>query len=193
MNRNSLISFASIAALSSLAACSEIAYPLYLNFTADLPEVNEELLEYLDVNEAGNFEVIQATEAIDTSALMEQIPESARALADIELVDVTITSPKRGNLGEWLNNVQLYVSSDDVLSDDDILLQDLSNIDPNQREFVISPAQELWLSDLEDFDQMALIVRAEFHSVPDGKVSIPMEVYAEAKVKVDLIALAGML
>ena len=193
MNPKALATAASIAALSSLAACSEIAYPIFLNFTADLPEIDAQLLEYIDTNENGNFELVKATAPMNTSALLEQIPESARAVADIELVDITLTSPKRGHIGEWLDSVQIYLSADDVLDETDLLIQDLQEIDPEQRDFVIAPTQELWLSDLEDFDQMSLIVRAEFHSVPDGAISIPMEVYAEAKVKVDFIALAGML
>ena len=175
---NKQLSIAAIAALVSLNACDELAYPAYAKVTADIPELNADMCEVVD----GAYEVVKATEVIRAADLLGQIPESVKELADVEVMEFTIESPRIGNLGEWAESFEVYLSSDDTLSEDDMLVQTLTDIDPNQSSFVVSPEGKILLSDIEGYDTMALIVKARFHTLPQGELHVPIQIYAEGRV-----------
>ena len=177
---NKQLSIAAIAALGTLNACDELAYPAYAKVTADIPQLTEDMCEIVD----GAYEIVKATEVIQAADLWAQLPETVQELADVQVVEFTIESPRVGNLGEWAESFEVYLSSDDTLSEDDVLVQTLTDIDPNRSSFVVSPEQDILLSAIDGYDTMALIVKARFHTLPQGELHVPIRIYAEGRVAI---------
>ena len=92
------------------------------------------------------------------------------------------TTPKNGNLGQLVETFEVYLSTDNVLDGDDILIQQASNIDSSQASFVLEPMDAISMDDFAAEGTISLIIRAELTEAPMNDIRIPMELYAEAKV-----------
>ena len=165
-----------IAALSTLVACDDLAYPMHSEFVANMAQVDAVQ------DDDGSIEIISSTEVQDMQYLLTQIPEGARDVAKLNLKDITVHSPESGSIGQWVETFEVYLSTDNVLDGDDILIQQASNIDPTQGSFVLEPMDSISLEDFAAEGTISLIVRAELSQVPSVDMRLPIELYAEAKV-----------
>ena len=158
-----------------LTACYEVTFPVRESFVVDIPEFDvEELSESPD---GWAFE--EASPVHDTEKLMAQLPDGAQKYADLRLIDVMITSPEAGNLGEWLTDISLYVSTDDVLSPDDDLIVELPELPPEQVQFLVPFPEGTTLQRFVEAGTLAVITTGTLVALPGERVAITIDVNAE--------------
>ena len=116
----------------------------------------------------------------DTDELMSQHPESLQSYSDLELLEVTITSPVQGNLGEYLNDISLYVSTDDQLSDDDERIVFLPELPPEQVQYVVPFPSGTTLQKYVEAGTLAIITTGTLIDVPGEEVTITLDISAQA-------------
>jgi hypothetical protein len=176
MNKPPLSSVAlALMAAGALSACYEATFPIYESFEVVVPVFD---LAELQENPDG-WDFVESSPIQDTEKLMSQLPEQAGSFADIQLLHITLTSPEMGNLGEWLTNISLYVSTDDQLSDDDDLIVHLPELPPNQVQFVIDFPEGTTLQKYVDAGTLAIITTGTLIALPDEEITIPIDVSAE--------------
>ncbi len=159
-----------------LTGCYEVTFPINQSFPVVVPAFDvEELAENPDgwvFEEAGPIQ--------DTEELMSQLPESVQSYADLELLEVTITSPEQGNLGVYLQDISLFVSTDDLLSDDDDRIVHLAELPPEQVQYVVPFPDGTTLQKYVDAGTLAIIATGTLVDLPGEEVTITLDVSAQA-------------
>lgn len=165
----------SLAALAALSGCYDVTFPINESFVVAVPEFDaEQLAENPD---GWVFE--ESSPIQDSQALMDQLPEGIQDSADIQLLQVTVTSPVQGNLGEWLTDIAIYVSTDDVLSPDDDLLVNLADLPPEQIQYVVPFPDGTTLQKYVDAGTLAIITTGTLVALPGEAVDITLDINAQ--------------
>jgi len=163
-------------AATALTGCYDVTFPINQSFVVDIPAFEiEELTENPDgwvFEESGPIQ--------DTEELMSQLPDSVQSYSDLELLEVTITSPVQGNLGEYLTDIALYVSADDILSDDDDRIVFLAELPPNQVQYTIPFPAGTTLQKYVDAGTLAIITTGTLVGLPGEDVAITLDISAQA-------------
>jgi len=159
----------------ALSACYEVTFPVRESFVVDIPEFEVE-----ELSESPDGWAFEETSPVhDTDKLMAQLPDGAQSYADLRLIDVMITSPEQGNLGEWLTDISLYVSTDDVLSPDDDLIVQLPELPPEQVQFLVPFPEGTTLQKYVEAGTLAVITTGTLIALPSETVAITIDVNAE--------------
>jgi hypothetical protein len=166
---------AALAAIA-LTGCYDVTFPINQSFVVDVPTFDLEQL-----SESPDGWVFEESGPIqDTDELMSQLPDSVQSVAYLELLEVTITSPVQGNLGEYLTDIALYVSTDDVLSDDDDRIVFLPELPPEQVQYVVPFPAGTTLQKYVDAGTLAIIITGTLVGLPGEDVAITLDVSAQA-------------
>ena len=181
MNDRSLytVALALVAAVMT-SACAQVSVPIEESFSVVLPEFDT---EELDAYPEG-WEFMESTPVYDTEELLGDLPEEIQYVTDIRLLEITLNSPKIGNLGEWLSDITLYISTDDQLSDDDHQVVYLPDLPPDQAQFVVPITDGTTLQRFIDTGSIAIITTGTLIDVPTEEMTIPIELSAEAVIAV---------
>gem|GEM_PF-6171336 len=177
MTKTSLpLAAVALAAAGTLTGCYDITFPINESFAVVVPEFDVAAL----AENPDGWEFEESSPIQDTEQLMSQLPESVQEYSDLELLEVTITSPVQGNLGEYLTDISLWVSTDDQLSDDDERIVFLSELPPEQIQYTVPFPDGTTLQKYVDAGTLAIITTGTLVTLPGEEVTITLDISAQA-------------
>jgi hypothetical protein len=176
-------------ALPALTACGEVEVPFLAPVSVDLPE--------LEPSEDGLIRYVQATEMKSIDQLRMEAPVELQGLSDFRLTALEIKDPEFDlmmdevptddlkdpefdTLSSFASAVRVFISFDQELSDDDVLLAAIGEFPEGMDSYEAEITDHAVLADYDDGGEWALIVDAEFTNPPPGEMELPMTLFGTA-------------
>lgn len=172
-----------IMVLPMLVACGEVEIPFVAPVALEVPELAQ-------ADADGIIRHIEASEMKSLDDLRAEVPAQLSDIRDFTLTGMALRDPEimvyrelPGGEGEMstetllladmVQEVRVFISTDQERSDDDVLLAVISDFDPNNElhEAVVTDAAQM--SRYED-GGFALITEADFLEVPPSAMTIEM-------------------
>lgn len=162
-----------LAPLLLLTGCGPVVIPLFGDF--EVPLGVPEGLGY-ELEEGGMaFEL--STGAQDVGDYRAELPPVFQERARLELARVTLDAPPEGHLSRWVDSLALYLSDDDVLSDDDILLAEFDQEALDAPHLIVDIDRELR-------GTIGILMVGNLYDLPEALLAVPVTLEVNAILKI---------
>ena len=175
-------------ALPMLTACGDVEIPFLAPISIDLPAMDEP-------DEEGMWRLVEASEMGTIDDLLAEAPVEIQGLEEFELTGVTIRDPEFDTLldpefdtltddeqildpefdtlSDFASAVRVFISRDQELSEDDVVIAVIDEFAPGQEVYEAQVTDAAVLSKYAD-GEFALVVEAHFFEAPPAEMSLPM-------------------
>jgi len=186
-----------LALVPVLTACGEVELPFLAPVTIKVPALEEKpdgTISYVDASEMGTVDDLLAESPVELTGL-EEFELTALTISDPEFDTIsdpefdtisdpefdTISDPEFDtySLGDFATAVRVFISADQELSDDDMLIATINDFPADQTDYEAEVTNHAVLSKYAD-GEFALVVEAHFHSAPPAEMEIPLTLYGVA-------------
>ena len=176
-------------ALPVLTACGEVEVPFLAPVSVQLPDLEpteDGLIHYVEASEMKSIDELRAEAPGELSGLSDfqltaiQLKDPEFDLMMDEVPADDLKDPEFDTLSDFANAVRVFISFDQELSDDDVLLAVIGDFPADQASYEAEVTDHAVLADYDDGGDWALIVEAEFTRPPPGEMELPMTLFGTA-------------
>lgn len=177
-------------ALPMLTACGEVEIPFLAPISIDLPAMDEP-------DEEGMWRLVDSSEMGTIDDLLAEAPVDIQGLEEFQLTGLSISDPEFDTLldpefdtltdedhisdpefdtyglSDFASAVRVFISRDQELSDDDVVIATLNDFPPGETVYAAQVTDAAVLSNYAD-GEFALVVEAHFFEAPPAEMSLPM-------------------
>ena len=139
------------------------------------------------LRDKGIFELVEATPRISMEELRDEAPVELEAVREFTLTDVEVSEPRDlapgTSLADFVVGARIFISEDEVLSDDDRLLAIIEQAEvvdgqemapaPMESSLVTELVEEVSLSQYES-GEFSVIIEATFSEIPPEAFELPL-------------------
>ena len=170
-----------LALVPVLTACGEVELPFLAPVTIKVPALEEKpdgTISYVDASEMGTVDDLLAESPVELTGL-EEFELTALTISDPEFDTISDPEFDTYSLGDFATAVRVFISADQELSDDDMLIATINDFPADQTDYEAEVTNHAVLSKYAD-GEFALVVEAHFHSAPPAEMEIPLTLYGVA-------------